>query len=156
LQNPYNLREEDGDFVFTTDLGLEYRIVFQKYNAFDELGYSSYEFSFYPFGKPNTSYDHRIKLTIIESLKTFFEQNPDSVLIYICDSMDMRARERNVLFNRWFRDATTSNDTIKLNRKIYDTQNDMVYYFAVVFNQNYIPQSVIESFMEVEIEAYNK
>ena len=155
MQSPYNLREEDGDFVFITDLGLEYRIVFQKYNAFDDLGYYSYEFSFYPVGKPDTVYDPRVKPTIVNSLQTFFNQNPDSILIYICDSMDSRARERSVLFNRWFRD-TSSGEIVKLNRKIYDTQNDLVYYFAVVFNQNYIPISTLETFLETEIETYNK
>ena len=69
--------------------------------------------------------------------------------------MDSRARERSVLFNRWFRDAT-SEEIIKLNRKIYDTQNDLVYYFAVVFNQNCIPISILETFLETEIENYNK
>ena len=57
MQSPYNIIEEDGDFVFLTDSGLEYRIIFQKYNAFDDLGYYSYEFSFYPVGKPNTIYE---------------------------------------------------------------------------------------------------
>jgi hypothetical protein len=32
----------------------------------------------------------------------------------------------------------------------------LVYYFAVVFNQNYIPISILETFLETEIETYNK
>ena len=86
MQNPYKITEQEDGFVFETDFGLSYKLTFLKHNAFDDLGFSSYEFGFYP-----------------------------------------------ILFDRWYK-KYTSNAFVKLNRKIFDTENDMIYYFGVVFN----------------------
>ncbi len=155
MQNPYNLTGENGDFVFETDLDLQYKIIFQKHNVFDELGYSTFEFSFYPVGKHELRYDPRIKDTIISALKDFFLKNPDSIILYVCDSSDNRARERNMLFNRWFKEQT-SIEIVRLNRKIFDTESDKIYYFSIAFNQTFISPTIVESFIEIEESAYNK
>ena len=87
MQNPYKITEQEDGFVFETDFGLSYKLTFLKHNAFDDLGFSSYEFGFYP-----------------------------------------------ILFDRWYK-KYTSNAFVKLNRKIFDTENDMIYYFGVVLTK---------------------
>jgi hypothetical protein len=155
LQNPYSISFQDGDFVFETDLSLSYKITFQKHTAFENLGYSSFEFGFYPIHDATSSYDSRIEDTIVFAIREFFEQNPDAILLYICDSSDGKARQRNILFGRWYNKY--GNDSIKrLNRKIFDTENDLVYYFAVIFDNRYIQSTILESFIELEEDNYNK
>jgi len=155
LQNPYKITEQEDGFVFETDFGLSYKITFLKHNAFDDLGFSSYEFGFYPVGEEKRFKDQRIEDTIIFALDDFFQKNPDCIILYVCDSLDNRARERTILFDRWYK-KYTSDTFAKLNRKIFDTENDMIYYFAVVFNQNFIQPLIIESFIEAEETIYNK
>ena len=112
-------------------------------------------FGFYPVGDSKRFKDQRIEDTIIFALDDFFQKNLDCIILYVCDSLDNRARERNVLFNRWYK-KYASDAFVKLNRKIFDTENDMIYYFAVVFNQNFIQPLIIESFIEAEETIYNK
>lgn len=155
MQNPYKITEQKDGFIFKTDFDSFYKITFLKHNAFDDLGFSSYEFGFYPVGDTKKKKDPRIENTIIFALDDFFQKNPDCIILYVCDSLDNRARERNILFNRWYK-KYASDAFVKLNRKIFDTENDMIYYFAVVFNQNFIQPLVIESFIEAEEMIYNK
>lgn len=155
MQNPYKISSQDNDFVFETDLGLTYKITFQKHNAFDELGYSSFEFGFYPVEDQSSKHDHRIEDTIVFAIREFFELNADSILLYVCDSSDGKARQRNILFGRWFNKYALANIK-RLNRKIFDTENDLVYYFAVMYNNEYIQSFILENFIQQEEALYNK
>jgi hypothetical protein len=155
LQNPYKISTEDDDFVFATDVGLTYKITFQKHTAFDDLGYSSFEFGFYPVEDKTLNYDSRIEDTIVFAIREFFERNPDSILLYVCDSSDGKARHRNILFGRWFNKYALANIK-RLNRKIFDSENDMIYYFAVMYDGNYIQPLILENFIMQEEALYNK
>lgn len=48
--------------------------------------------------------DQRLHPTIIKSIALSFERLPDIVLVYVCDMMDGRQRQRSLLFDRWFRE----------------------------------------------------
>lgn len=122
---------------------------------FTNLGYQSFEFSFYPVGNRTSVFDDRIRATVLKILEDFLDTHSDCVLLYICDSLDNQARTRNILFNRWFREVAPPH-LLKFNRKIIDTDLDMVYYAAFVFNKLYIAENVLEPYVDLEVQNLSK
>ena len=155
MLSPYNIESFENGLLFITDAGIEYRAVFEKHTAFYELGYQSFEFSFYPVGNRASFFDGRIRESIFKVLQDFLNSHPDCVLLYICDSLDNQARARNILFNRWFREIAGS-DIFKINRKIIDTDLDLVYYVAFIFNKSYIAENILEPYIDLEVQNLSK
>lgn len=132
MPNPYNY-EWDGEFyVFTTDLGVIYRVyfvghgdLFKEYPTIDGRVFSFGFFAIYtkPLEKRN---DERVRHTLAEIVYKFFETKAN-VIVFVCDEEDSRPQkqskstakkekekvvdnvERNLeecrkkLFTRWFK-----------------------------------------------------
>ena len=61
-----------------------------------------YDFEFYPVEAYNNKpKDEKISATIIKILREFFS-NELRILLYVCDSIDERGRERQLLFKFWY------------------------------------------------------
>ena len=59
-----------------------------------------------------------------------FERMPDIVLVYVCDMMDGRQRQRSLLFDRWFREFGAG--CCKL---VYT--NDVETYCGMIFREGH-------------------
>lgn len=46
--------------------------------------------------------DQQLHTTIVRGIALCFERAPDLILVYVCDMMDGRQRQRSLLFDRWF------------------------------------------------------
>ena len=60
--------------------------------------------TYIPTGKrvKGSGQDERISATIIHLLNLFFKE-PLSVIVYICDDLDIKHKERSILFKQWHR-----------------------------------------------------
>lgn len=105
-------------FVFHTDQGLEYSSAFFEYTeTFFQYGAPIegllYEFSFGTKApEEGLKPDPRIKETVIQLLHNFIAENPMSAVAYVCDNEDGKARSREILFQRWFREYNSQEANI--------------------------------------------
>jgi hypothetical protein len=110
--SPYNFEKIDSEgfiYLFDTDFGLSYEIVFKPtpYLFSPEKPYSSdtYEFSIIVIENPNHAsppFDNRIGSTIARIFDEFYRINGNTVSLYICASHDNRQKVRYRKFNSWF------------------------------------------------------
>ncbi|MCK8496036.1 DUF6169 family protein [Spirosoma sp. RP8] len=104
---PYPLISDEDGFLFTTDAGIEYRILTRPdadYFPDLEFAESIFSFSFYPANnaEPSKESDPRIECTVIYALVLIFDSRPDVVLSFTCSTKDGRERHRSILFGKWF------------------------------------------------------
>ena len=102
MLTPYPIRRnDDGTISFTTEAGVVYTAAFldASYHFDDVQGV--FEFNLYPDGDVPRP-DKRVGLTVIYILDIFF-QDADTVLLYICESLDKRHFARKRKFDSWFR-----------------------------------------------------
>lgn len=99
LRLPYSVyRDDELVYRFVAESGVEYTAYFIDISeAFGVEGV--YSFSFDAKGKGKK--DDRIRVTIINILRDFFEMS-ENVMIVVCDSEDRREEARFRLFQRWY------------------------------------------------------
>lgn len=114
LSLPYNSTKKGNSFYFTTDKGIDYKVSFDaafqtQFKEFQIVEAEIIELSFAPV---NTNYflldslphDARIKATVFDLVKVFFQQN-EKAIIYNCLTLDNKQKARSRLFNKWFNEA---------------------------------------------------
>ncbi|WP_255490260.1 DUF6169 family protein [Emticicia sp. CRIBPO] len=91
-------------YSFTTDSDIVYTVVFTRANyLFKEectACHEVHEISFVPNGD-KSRFDQSIRHTIIDLMQIFIDKHECPVL-YVCDSLDLRAECRSRLFKKWF------------------------------------------------------
>lgn len=96
-------------YLFETKAGFYYEVIFKPSDYLFEgneiFRDKTYEFSILlndgPEGKL-PPLDDRIPFTIASIFKDFYKLKTDRIIIYICDTADMRAKARYRKFNHWF------------------------------------------------------
>lgn len=107
----YNLTRTKDGYTFTAISGLTYSLYFARYYLKDDNGNdieaTSFGFSREPRVVRNRKYDGKIKNTILYVILEFFQKNPDTGLVFICNNKDGYGRHRHITFSKWFREANT-------------------------------------------------
>lgn len=105
---PYDLVRTDIGYQFRSDFGLIYILYFSNYYLLDENGDDAVvsSFGFYHIPKDAKVNDPRIKATIIRFITDYFEKNPESGVLYICDPKDNLARHRRIIFGSWHKEVS--------------------------------------------------
>jgi Family of unknown function (DUF6169) len=80
-----------------------------------------------------------MKETIISIIHSFFHQNPDFAVSYVCDNSggEKRSSARSVLFKRWFLQHNSQNEYVHLQGVFVKKQKN--YYTGIlfsIFNEN--------------------
>ena len=134
LENsPYDITLTDVGFVFQTDLGIHYRVSFDK-ESMVLGGCDTYQLILQNVEHVRQSYDPKVEKTVLAIVDEFFRSNLE-VLLYICDTSDGKEDVRNRLFLRWFdRNATPGRFTIRAaNAKVED---ENFHVAIIVENRN--------------------
>jgi Family of unknown function (DUF6169) len=124
LSIPYALQgNADGSVSFLTDYQIRYTAEFRDaaHHFDDDLLKSAgvAEFSFGPDeGYAPGPFDHRVELTLIYLIQTYFVNSGD-LLLYVCESLDGRHLARHRIFSRWF-GRYTSEDYDKIDFELTD------------------------------------
>ena len=87
---------------------------------------------------PNTSIplDAKVKRTIAEIFYDFFSDK-ERIVVYICDTADLRHRARFCKFNAWFEEFS-KNQFVTVNAPITDPLHplNLVYLNAIILHRN--------------------
>ena len=151
---PYKFVTDEADstlFAFETDYGLIYEVRFKN---------SGYIFAGYPEIEPNvfeliirlvfnktgyrTPLDTRIAATIAGIFKAFLTRN-ERIVIYICDSSDLRQVARARKFDSWY-DYYRGIDFIKINRNILDPSGEVYLTALIIRHDNPNKVRIFEAF----------
>lgn len=105
--NPYLTYPKDNEFYFTNDEGIEYVVYFSDADGyFPEIPFVEQVkvFGFHPITTAGNSkkFDKKTSDTVIYLLFQFLNDS-SNIALYVCDQSDGRQRNRNRLFNHWFR-----------------------------------------------------
>lgn len=103
--SPYEVVLTDGDYDFVTAEGVRYSASFLEDVPLG--GCDTYQFGFQKKEDTHSSYDAKVKATLLAIIRQFFVEN-ENVLLYICDTSDGREAKRNRLFLRWFEEFADS------------------------------------------------
>lgn len=107
---PYSIQvAADGVISFSTTRNVTYKALFVGIPSAEEPQLEGLVFDF-TFERAVAAYpspahpgpDARIRPTVERILSRFFEQVPDGIIYFSCDSTDGRHWERQRIFNRWY------------------------------------------------------
>lgn len=127
-------------FYFTTEFGLAYEVLFEQsgYIFPDDPDLDSHVFELVikliinTTGKRTPS-DPRIAATIAEIFNAFLARN-ERIIVYICDSSDLRQVARARKFDGWY-EYYRGIDFIKINRNIVDPSGE-IYLTALIIRHD--------------------
>jgi hypothetical protein len=140
-------------FYFKTNRNNEYAVEFTEHNIESKYIYKAFELSFYIVEEITKRNDLKISKTIVQIVKDFFDEYPNSVVVYICDSQDNRQHYRNRLFNRWFLKSNSNKKYGKLNLNYSST--DINYNLELIYRQEkYNVRELFNAVIE-ELETYS-
>lgn len=138
-------------YYFTTDFGLAYEVLFER---------SGYIFPEHPDLDPTvfelviklivnntgrrTPPDAKIAATIADIFKAFLAQN-ERIVIYICDSSDLRQIARARKFDGWY-EYYRGIDFIKINRNILDPSGEIYLTALIIRHDNPNRVRIFEAF----------
>lgn len=142
-QSPYEVSyAPNGDFVFSTSLGIHYLISFETEQPVG--GCDTFQFVIQKLDKQRSPHDAKIERAILAILDVFFAEHLN-VLLYMCDDSDGREANRNRLFLTWFKKhAAPERFTIRTASAVVEGKG--FYAAIIVENRNPLLETVITDF----------
>lgn len=155
----YKLTKSDsGSYLFTTDGGLDYTVFFIECPVTDIEGnnHTVYSFGFeragnFETGKFSSSFDEKIKATIIHIIKVFFDKNGEKAILYFCYDDDGFARHRSIIFSLWHRELAGTILHIKKNTEV----KGGILYGGILVAENNPLLPLLEGAVDAYIEEVN-
>ncbi len=127
LRSPYKVEQEDENiFSFVTKHGISYSVGFVADVSFFDEGV--YQFFLINESGSSSLADKGVFETIRVIIEEFFAQK-EPVMLYICDTTDMRQEYRDRLFRIWF-ETYEKNDLFSLHSEGMTIDN--VRYFSSI------------------------
>jgi len=109
LSSPYEFEKlkNGAGYKFVTSSGDIYIAYFTEFVLLDQ---SERDISVVSFGfnckradeEKRQHFDEKVKQTIIYIIKEFFDEQGENAILYMCMNNDGKARDRHIIFNRWF------------------------------------------------------
>ena len=120
--------EEGSDplFTFTTKNGLKYFVAFRKIDFGTDYFNKLYSVDFWESYNQKFIKDDLVEKTIISILFGFFQNNPKSILHYVCDSVDSKQNARSKLFDLWYNKSL--NEEFSKLELIYKVEKENIEY----------------------------
>ncbi|CAM3527744.1 DUF6169 family protein [Flavobacterium chungbukense] len=140
-------------FYFTTKHGLEYFVSFHKMNLDNTFFEKLYSIDFYEANNQKFLSDPFIETTITSIINDFFENNPDIVLNYVCDSVDFKQDFRQKLFDKWYRN-TSNNEFSKINFKYEVEHENIIYHLSFIFKTRFYNTNEIIEEVNLQLEEF--
>ena len=126
-RSPYKLEQTgDASFMFETKHGVVYSVGFMQDVSFYNEGV--YQFYLINLSSKTIGVDKNISETVRVVIEEFFTHK-EAVMLYICDTADMRQEYRDRLFRIWFNTYEKSNSySLHTEGLILDN----VHYFSSI------------------------
>jgi Family of unknown function (DUF6169) len=145
-------------YYFNTDFNITYHVKFKDSSYLFEgrLEFDVYAFEMVieiesnPTGiKPPL--DSKMPLTISTIFKDFCQKFNERVIIYICDSSDVRQEARRRKFNQWV-DQFKGDEYLKLDTAIEENSKITYHSSVIVRNDNPYKMQIFEAFLNLAKE----
>ena len=151
---------QNNGYTFQTVAGISYLITFKPttYLFGEESIFSlnTFEFSIIVLlnstGK-NPPLEKAISPTIAEIFKDFYENAPDTIAIYICDSSDRRQLLRKRKFDEWF-EFYKGQLFVKIDAGFKEDDGSVYPVSLIIKEQNPFRVQIFDEFLNV-INGYN-
>lgn len=132
------VNETKDQYRFVTSMGYQYSVYFllakdDYFSDFPEIPNNIYLFGFSLLNSTsgNLPFDEKVAQTICSILLDFF-QSKENIIIFICDSVDKKERQRSITFNKWFHKYQAEYSFEKVDKVLeYDESNR--YYLSLIF-----------------------
>ena len=129
----YTLEEGfDPLFTFTTKNGLKYFVAFRKMDFGTVYFKNLYSIDFWELYNQKFIKDDWVEKTIITILIKFFQNYPNSILHYVCDSVDLKQNARSKLFDLWYNKSANTGFS-KLDLTYVVEQENIEYKLEFIF-----------------------
>lgn len=119
-------------FYFTTKYGLKYFVSFRKMDLENDFFKNLFVVDFGESNNQKFLSDSKIERTIVNIISTYFDSNPNVLLNYVCDIIDLKQDFRKRLFDKWYRNFN-NDDFSKINFKYEIPEEDINYHLGFVF-----------------------
>ena len=158
---PYNFRFAGGptnSYFFTTIHGAAYSIKFKPtpylFENYPEIADQVYELvvELTRTVSVRSGIDPSIAVTIAAICEDFFI-NKERILLYICETADVRHMARVRKFDAWFREFSYSH-FLKIDTQFPDT-NGITYYISLIFRLGHPHRHTIIDEFELLSRQYN-
>lgn len=156
LNSPYKVYFDDltFEYYFTTKYDVEYRLAFSEFNSIfigtrgEGIINSAYNLLIDNVKDKKAPQDNDIKETVIEIIKSFFEDK-ENCIIYTCDDSDERELLRYKKFNSWFNLSDFKHNLTKYQDKFIN--NGKAYYTSLIYHKDNTQSYLIdESYKEIQ------
>ena len=121
---------QSNEYTFVTKNGTTYEVYFLDSSGYFPVDNPITQHTFvFGFNTENhvPAFDIKVVNSIVQIVLDFFDQNPNSVLVYVHDQKDGKQNSRKRLFNKWF-DYYADNTFIKR-----DISLDASVHLAAIF-----------------------
>ena len=134
LLHPYDYKEQDKFYEFTTARGIVYVAYFLAMAEYGPAFTNVYTFNFEPRTKVDDApHDERIADTICSIIERIFVNDRNAVII-VCDNTDHHEQGRNRLFQQWY--ARLNNKSLSKVDKQYQSEDYDIYSSLLIHLDN--------------------
>ena len=148
----YSIRQNQlsNEYTFVTKNGTTYEVYFLDSSGYFPVDNPITQHTFvFGFNTENhvPSFDIKVVNSIAQIVLDFFDQNPNSVLVYVYDQKDGKQNSRKRLFNKWF-NYYSDNTFIKR-----DISLDASVHLAAIFKSENSERGNISAMLDEFKEA---
>lgn len=154
----YFVGGQNNSYAFVTNVKISYEIKFKSSDyIFDnrlDFSVSAYEFVVEILINPTNkkpALDPQIPFTIASIFIEFFQKNDEQVIVYICDSSDVRQEARRRKFNQWV-ELFKGNKFVKIDTKIVESEMITYYNSIILRTDNPRRAEIIDAFINLADE----
>ncbi|MEC4003441.1 DUF6169 family protein [Flavobacterium sp. SUN052] len=153
----YQYTSEEGSdplFTFTTKNGLSYFVAFRKLDFGLDYFQNLYSVDFWEIYNQTFIKDTSIEKTIIAILFSFFENHPNTILHYVCDSIDFRQNARSKLFEMWYNNSK-NNEFSKLDLTYSIEKEEIEYKLEFVFKNEFYDINTVKENVIIQLNEFS-
>ena len=146
---------EYNSYYFITHLDITYHIKFKDtsyiFDGLLDFDIQAFEMVIEIEDNPNQMkppLDTKMPITISTIFKDFCEKFNERVIIYICDSSDIRQEARRRKFNQWV-DLFKGDEFLKFDTAIKENSNITYHSSLIIRDNNPYKMQIIEAFINL-------
>ena len=150
----YKLEEDNSPlFSFVTKHNLHYFVSFKKMDFENSYFSNLFSLDFWEMENQKFIKDEFIGETIIYIVFEFFKKFPNSLLHYVCDSVDNRQNGRSKLFDKWYNKSENINFS-KLNIE-FKIERELNYNLEFIFKSEYYDFEITKETIIMQLQEFS-
>ena len=113
-----------------------------------------YSIDFYESNNQKFFTDSFVEITIAAIIDDYFQNNPDIILNYVCDSVDFRQDFRKKLFDKWYKNASNLTYS-KVNFEYSVEEENTKYHLSFIFKRQFYEIDRVVEKVNIQLEEFS-